>query len=115
MKQRSPFLLAIIGLALTVFATYRFAVAGDNDPPGHINHHGFGITPCLVAFDFDGADGDEQTVLVDATITDIGGKRFLGGVVTDDYPEVKVAFPGTGVYIALDRIVYIQMLNAPKP
>jgi hypothetical protein len=115
MHQRTSILLAAIALSVTVFATYRLAYARDDDPVGHKNMHGFGDSPCLVAFDLGGSDGVEQTVLVDTEIVDVGGKRFLNGVVTDNYPEINVTYPGMGAFVALDSITYLQFLPAPKP
>jgi hypothetical protein len=115
MRQRSYILLAIIAISLTVFATYRLAYAGEDDPAGHINMHGLGESPCLVTFDLGGSDGVEQTVLVDAKILDVGGKRFLSGLVSDDYPQINVAYPGTGAFVALDSITYMQYLPVPDP
>lgn len=114
MRQRTSILLAAFALSVLVFATYRLADAGDDDPADHVNMHGLGDSPCLVTFDLGGSDGIEQTVLVDAKIVDVGGKRFLNGVVTDNYPEINVAYPGTGAFVALDSITYLQYLPVPE-
>ncbi|TWU51526.1 hypothetical protein [Rubripirellula reticaptiva] len=114
MRQRTSILLAAFALSVIVIATYRLAYAGDDDPAGHKNMYGFGDSPCLVTFDLGGSDGVEQTVLVDTEIVVVGGKRFLNGVVTDNYPEVNVAYPGTRAFVALDRIAYLQFLPAPE-
>ncbi|MCC7336583.1 MAG: hypothetical protein IT422_15945 [Pirellulaceae bacterium] len=115
MRQRTSILLAAFALSVSVFATYRLAYSGDDDPVGHVNMHGLGDSPCLVTFDLGGSDGVEQTVLTDAKIIDVGGKRFLRGVVTDEYQEINVVYPGTGAFVALDSITYLQYLPAPKP
>ena len=115
MYQRTSVLLAAIALSVTVFATYCLAHARDDDPVGHKSMHGFGDSPCLVTFDLGGSDGVEQTVLVDTEVVDVGGKRFLNGVVTDNYPEINVAYAGTGAFVALDSIIDLQMLPAHKP
>lgn len=60
-------------------------------------------------------DGIEQTGLVEAAATDIGGKRFFSGTVTDKYQKVKVVFPRTLAYVALERIAYIRVLDSAKP
>ena len=117
MKKRAKYALAFIAVILTALTTYRYAVAADGDATGQVTviMNGLGNRPALVAFDLGGGDGVDRTVLVNSTIVELGGKRFLGGTVTDKYPEIKVAFPGTVAYVALDRIAYIQYLDGANP
>lgn len=117
MKNRTKYALAFIAVILTSLTAYRYSVAADGDPTGQVAviMNGLGDRPALVAFDLGGGDGVDRTVLVNSTIVELGGKRFLGGTVTDKYPEVTVAFPGTVAYVALDRIAYIQYLDGTNP
>ncbi len=117
MKKRAKYALAFIAVLLTALTTYQYAFAADDDATGQatVIMNGLGNRPALVAFDLGGGDGVDQTVLVNSTIVEIGGKRFLGGTVTDKYPEINVAFPGTVAYVALDRIAYIQYLDNANP
>ena len=114
MNRQRQLLLGVLGVALLAIMTYRFALADEGEASDPDNIKRFTDLPCLIVFDL-GADGIERTVLVDASITDIGGKRFLGGVVTDKYPDFWVVMPGKPAYIALDRIAYIQVLDDPIP
>ena len=116
MKKNVIYALAIIAVTLTAM-TYRYALAADGDTTGHatVNMNGLGNRPALVVFDLGGGNGVERTALANSTIVELGGKRFLGGFVTDKFPEIKVAFPGKGAYIALERIVYIQYLDNGAP
>jgi hypothetical protein len=113
MQTRSRVLLSTLGVALLAITTYRLAFADDAAPRKADNITRFTDLPCLVVFDL-GSDGVDRTVLVDASITDIGGKRFLGGIVTDKFPDFRVAIPGKPAYVALDRIAYIQILDDPQ-
>lgn len=92
--------------------TYRYAMAHEPKASPYDNLHGLGKGACLVVLDL-GADGVERTVLMDTSITEIGGKRFLAGTVTDKFTEIAVVFPGKPAYVALDRIAYIQILELP--
>jgi hypothetical protein len=117
MKKRAKSALAFIAVILTALTTYRYAFAANDDATDQatVIMNGLGNRPALVAFDFGGGDGVDRTVLVNSTIVELGGKRFLGGTVTDKYPEIEVAFPGTVAYVALDRIAYIQYLDGADP
>lgn len=117
MKKQVKYALAFIAVILTALTTYRYAVATDGDATGQVTvtMNGLGNRPALVAFELGGGDGIDRTVLVNSTIVELGGKRFLGGTVTDKYPEINVAFPGTVAYVALDRIAYIQYLDGANP
>jgi len=109
-------------VALTAVVTYRIALADTTEASQHPGINDFGDSPCLVTFDLGsgggpGPGGVQRTVLVNASFTDISGKRFLGGTVTDKYTKftrVDVTFPGTQAYIALDRIACIELLDAAK-
>jgi len=113
MTPRPIYLFSILGVAILAITTYRFAVADDAYNPAPVDIRSFATMPCLVVYDL-GTVGVDQTVLVDASITDIGGKRFLGGTVTDKYPDISVDYPGKPAYISLDRIAYIQILDVPE-
>lgn len=117
MKKQAMYTLAFVAVILTALTTYRYAMADDGDASGQVTviMNGLGNRPALVAFELGGGDGVDRTVLVNSTIVEIGGKRFLGGTVTDKYPEINVVFPGTVAYVALDRIAYIQYLDAADP
>jgi hypothetical protein len=117
MKNRARYALAFIAVILTALTTYRYALAADGNATGQVTviMNGLGNRPALVAFDLGGGDGVDRTVLVNSTIVELGGKRFLAGTVTDKYPEIKVAFPGTIAHVALDRIAYIQYLDGVDP
>jgi hypothetical protein len=111
MKKRAKSGLAFIAVILTALTTYRYAFAANDDATDQatVIMNGLGNRPALVAFDFGGGDGVERTVLVNSAIVE------LGGTVTDKYPEIEVAFPGTVAYVALDRIAYIQYLDGADP
>jgi hypothetical protein len=111
MKRRAKSALAFIAVILTALTTYRYAFAANDDATDQatVIMNGLGNRPALVAFDFGGGDGVERTVLVNSAIVE------LGGTVTDKYPEIEVAFPGTVAYVALDRIAYIQYLDGADP
>jgi hypothetical protein len=111
MKRRAKSALAFIAVILTALTTYRYAFAANDDATDQatVIMNGLGNRPALVAFDFGGGDGVERTVLVNSAIVE------LGGTVTDKYPEIEVAFPGTVAYVALDRIAYIQYLDGVDP
>ncbi len=117
MKKRAKHALALIAVILIALTTYRYAGATNGDATGQVTviMNGLGDRPALVAFELGGGDGIDRTVLVNSTIVELGGKRFLGGTVTDKYPDIKVAFPGTAAFVALDRIAYIQYLDGAKP
>lgn len=117
MKKRAQYALAFIAVLLIALTTYRYALATDGNVAGQVTAimNGLGNRPALVVFDLGGADGVERTALENSTIVELGGKRFLGGTVTEKYPEIKVTFPGTVAYIALDRITYIQYLDGGNP
>ncbi len=115
MKYKTTYAFALISVTFIGLTTFRYALADEGDPADNVTLHGLGDRPALVAFDVGGENGGDNTVLVNCEIVDIGGKRFLGGTVTDKYPEVKVAFPGRVAYVALDRIVYIQYVDAENP
>ena len=112
MKSWTSSALTLTVVTLIALITYRYALAADGNPDhGTVIMKGLGDRPSLVAFDIGGANGVERTALVNSTIVEIGGRRFLGGTVTDKYPEIKVVSPGTVAYVALDRIAYIQYLD----
>ncbi|GAA5510928.1 hypothetical protein [Novipirellula caenicola] len=115
MKYKTTCAFALIAVTFIGLTTFRYALADEGDPAGHVNLQGLGDRPALVAFGTGGENGGDNTVLVNCAIVDIDGKRFLGGTVTDECPEVKVAFPGRTAYVALERIVYIQYLDAENP
>ena len=117
MKKRAKYALAFIAVLLTALTTYQYAFAAHDDATGQatVIMHGLGNRPALVAFDLGGGAGGDTTVLVNSTIVEVGGKRFLGGTVTEKYPEINVDFPGTVAYVALDRIAYIQYLDNANP
>ena len=117
MKKRAYYVLAFIAVVLIALTGYRYALAADGDAVGQVTviMNGLGNRPAWVAFDLGGADGVERTVLENSTIVELGGKRFLGGTVTNKYPEIKVTFPGTVAYVALDSIAYIQYLDGAIP
>ncbi|SMP62380.1 hypothetical protein SAMN06265222_107307 [Neorhodopirellula lusitana] len=111
MQTKVQRLFTFLVVAVLAITAYSFAVAGDPSAPGPDNYltrfHGKTI---LVVLDL-GSDGIERTVLVDASLTGLGDKRFLGGVVTDKYPEFPVIMPGRKAFVALDRVVSIQVLE----
>ncbi|WP_143549216.1 hypothetical protein [Rhodopirellula bahusiensis] len=114
MQSSSKFLAVALGAAIFAIGTYHLATAADPNAPHPSNYlTSFTGKTVLVVLDL-GADGIERTVLRDASLTGIGEKPFLGGVVTDKYPEFPVIMPGEKAYVALDRIVYVQVLDDPK-
>ena len=94
MKKRAKSALAFIAVILTALTTYQYAFAADDDATGQatVIMNGLGNRPALVAFDLGGGAGGDPTVLVNSTIVELGGKRFLGGTVTTSIRRSRLLF-----------------------
>ncbi|TWT84748.1 hypothetical protein CA13_62280 [Planctomycetes bacterium CA13] len=122
MKNLTKHSMALFIIALTAIATYRISLADSTATSQLPGINEFGDSPCLVTFNIGPGGGQsmggvQRTVLVNATFTDISGKRFLGGIVTDKYTKftrLDVEFPGTQAYISFDRIACIELLDVAK-
>ncbi len=117
MKKRAKYALAFIAVILTALTTYRCAVATDGDATGQVTviMNGLGNRPLWWHSSLAVATASIELFWSTRPSLNSAEKRFLGGTVTDKYPEINVAFPGTVAYVALDRIAYIQYLDGAKP